>query len=83
MKKFDIASAVALFLVLDGETTVAYNGGFVVKRSDFTRYNSTTVEFRDNGFTLYKTVRVRHDKDVCSAFVKTSKAIERHAKSFI
>lgn len=78
----DIKEATRLILNLM-QSTIGYNGGFIVKDCDFTPYGFMRLEFRDKNFNVYNKTTIINGRTKNSTAEQIINAIIRDARCFI
>lgn len=78
----DINEAARLTLNLM-QTTIGYEGGFIVKDRDFEPYGFMRLEFRDKDFKVYNATTIINKGTKEETFTDIVNAIHRDARKFI
>ena len=65
------------------QSTIGYNGGYIVKDRDFAPYGFMRLEFRDKNFKVYNSTTIVNSGSKCGTAPQITKAIMRDAKYFV
>ncbi len=65
------------------QSTIGYEGGFIVKDRDFKPYGFMRLEFRDKDFKVYNATTIINKGTKEGTFTDIASAIRRDARKFI